>query len=63
MSAAKTPTSTASNSTKLERSCLHLVASALICGGQDGKNLGIRLQIKPGIAARWAKGAKPPALA
>ena len=44
---------------ELERSGQHLVSSALIVGGQDGKNLGIRLQIKPGIGARWAKGAKP----
>lgn len=44
---------------ELERSAQHLVCSALIVGGQDGRNLGIRLQIKPGIGARWAKGAKP----
>jgi hypothetical protein len=36
----------------------HLVRSALIVGGTDGKTLGVRLQIKPGIGTRWAAGAK-----
>lgn len=47
---------------ELERSGQYLVTSALIVGGQDGRNLGIRLQVKPGIGARWAAGAKPPTL-
>ena len=37
----------------------HLVCSALIVGGTDGKNFGVRLQIKPGVGTRWAAGAKP----
>jgi hypothetical protein len=36
----------------------HLACSALIAGGDEGKNLGVRLQIKPGIRTRWAVGAK-----
>lgn len=43
---------------ELERSGQHLVSGALIVGGQAGKNLGTRLQIKPCIGARWAKGTK-----
>ena len=36
----------------------HLVCSALIVGGMDGKFLGVRLQIKPGIGRRWVADAK-----
>jgi hypothetical protein len=43
---------------ELERAGQHLVCSALIVGGEGGKNFGIRLQIKPQIGTRWAAGAK-----
>ncbi|HTX82186.1 MAG TPA: hypothetical protein VME44_08415 [Streptosporangiaceae bacterium] len=36
----------------------HLVCSALVVGGEEGKYLGIRFQIKPGIGTRWAANAK-----
>ncbi|MBF6300424.1 hypothetical protein IU459_23170 [Nocardia amamiensis] len=44
-----------------------LVASALLVGGPDstllggsaGKSYGVRVQIRPGAARRWAKGTKP----
>lgn len=39
---------------ELESNGLHLVCSALIVGGSEGKKLGVRLQIKPGIGRRWA---------
>jgi hypothetical protein len=42
----------------LERAGQHLVCSALIVGGEAGKNFGIRLQVKPQIGMRWAAGAK-----
>jgi hypothetical protein len=45
----------------LESSGQHLVCSALIVGGDAGKNFGIRLQIKPEVGRRWASGAKLPA--
>jgi hypothetical protein len=43
---------------ELDRAGQHLVCSALIVGGADGKRFGVRLQIKPGIGRRWAAGAK-----
>jgi hypothetical protein len=46
---------------ELESSGQHLVCSALLVGGGEGRNFGIRLQVKPGIGTRWAAGAKPPA--
>ncbi len=39
-----------------------LVCAALIVGGA-GKNYGIRIQIRPGAATRWAAGTKPPGFA
>jgi hypothetical protein len=39
-----------------------LVCAALIVGGGD-KSYGIRLQIRPGAATRWAAGTKPAELA
>jgi hypothetical protein len=42
----------------LETAGQHLVCSALIVGGDDGKQFGIRLQIKPGIGTRWAANGK-----
>ena len=44
---------------ELQRAGQHLVCSALIVGGENGKNFGVRLQIKPGIGRRWAADAKP----
>lgn len=44
---------------ELERAGQHLVCSALIVGGGQGRYFGVRLQIKPGIGRRWAAGAKP----
>lgn len=45
---------------ELQRSGQYLVCSALIVGGREGKSFGVRLQVKPGIGARWAADAKPP---
>jgi hypothetical protein len=44
---------------KLESNSQHLICSALIVGGSEGKKFGVRLQIKPGIGKRWAASAKP----
>lgn len=44
---------------ELGRSGQYLVCSALIVGGGEGKSFGVRLQVKPGIGARWAAGARP----
>jgi hypothetical protein len=46
---------------ELERAGQHLVCSALIVGGRNGRPFGVRLQIKPDIGRRWAAGAKPSA--
>lgn len=36
-----------------------LVAAALIVGGGERKSIGVRLQVRPGAATRWAAGTKP----
>lgn len=46
---------------ELRRVGHYLVCSALIVGGEAGKNYGVRLQVKPGIGTRWAAGATPSA--
>ena len=43
---------------ELENAGQHLVCSTLIVGGEAGKHLGVRLQIKPDIGRRWAAGAR-----
>ena len=45
---------------ELEQAGQHLVCHALIVGGEDGKQFGVRLQVKPEIGTRWAAGAKLP---
>lgn len=45
----------------LARAGQHLVCSAPIVGGEEGKSFGVRLQVKPGIGTRWAAGARPAA--
>jgi hypothetical protein len=52
---------------KLATTGQFLLASALIFGGPDstlmgggpGKSYGVRLQVRPGAATRWAAGTKP----